>query len=116
MEEERQVPRERAQALAINEGTMFMEVSAKDNKCVESCFTELIKRIIYLDSMNSTSTYSQSRRSMFGLSASSAHPRYSQTPAGTYLSSISESREPIPDTSVPTSEPLVTTPMSYMCC
>ena len=91
MEKERKVPRERGQVLAINEGTMFMEVSAKNNKCVESCFTEVIKRIIYLESMNST--YSRSSRSTFALSASSPYQRYSQRPESCLLHSVPETAE-----------------------
>lgn len=116
MEKERKVPRERGQVLAINEGTMFMEVSAKNNKCVESCFTEVVKRIIYLGSMNST--YSRSSRgSTFALSASSPYQRYSQLPDGSLLYSVPETAEDsIPDTSVQGPQAVITTPLSYVCC
>ncbi|KAI6652786.1 Ras-related protein Rab-13 [Oopsacas minuta] len=46
--EDRKVPRERGQVLAINEGTQFMEVSAKNNDGVHACFMQLIKKIIMM--------------------------------------------------------------------
>ena len=110
--EDRQVPREKGQFLAINEGTQFMEVSAKNNECVYDCFSQLIKKVIMMQNSCSSKTERSQTIRLEATTSRIYSQLYSSDSLGlppTRLSMISESGSHPP-------EVVHSSPLTYLCC
>ena len=106
------MPREQGQFLAINEGTQFMEVSAKNNECVHECFTQLIKRVIMMQNSCSSKT---DRSQTIRLEATTSRI-YSQFYNSDSLGLPPDRLSVISESGPHPPEVVHASPLTYLCC